>query len=111
MDLELKYEVDERVANKIKVSVEELQMNLEEREGYYNEGANDMLDMIALYFLANLDGEETNIKNRMIEDGFQDKATSLNKSWYIFETASEKYFQLGFKTGFKKAIEVQQCSQ
>ena len=107
MDLELKYEVDERVAKKINVDVEQLQMNLAERESYYNEGANDMLDMIALYFLFTLDDEETKIKNKMLDLGYTEKSIGFNKSWFIFEQTGKEYFQLGFKTGFKKAIEMQ----
>ena len=46
IDLELKHEAYMSVAEKIKIPVEKLRMNLEERECYDNEGANDMLDIV-----------------------------------------------------------------
>jgi hypothetical protein len=105
--LEVERHVDLEVAKKLKVSVNKLQIKYEEKEAYYNEGIDVILEMMALVNIYDLEDEDAKIRHLVIGAGFKENAISTTKAWDIFDLTAKAYYELGFKTGFKEAMLLQ----
>jgi len=67
---------------KIKKPVIEIEARSEEREAYYNERIDDMLEMTSAHFLDVLaDEEDSKIRSKAIGVGFKENAINVNKAW------------------------------
>jgi len=102
LSLELRGNTEIRVRGWI-----EKTMQSNENEAYYNAGADEMLEILACFWLSRLEQEKECLKIRetIINDEFEDNAKDYLKATQSFNIMAQEFFKLGFKTGFKLAIE------
>ena len=104
--LELKCDADIKVRNRAE-KLMQVKKDFNQNEAYYNVGADEMLEIMACFWLSRLEQEEAcfKIRDSIIDDEFEENVKDYLKASQTFNMTAQEYFKLGFATGFKLSVE------
>ena len=106
LSLELRCDADMKVREQAEKSIQNSK-DFNQDEAYYNVGADEILEIMACFWLAQLEKEATcfKIRETIIDDDFENNVIDYLKASQSLNLIAQEYFKLGFMTGFKLAVE------
>jgi len=106
LNLELRCDIEMKVRECIEKSMQS-NKDFNKNEAYYNAGIDEMLEIMACFWLSQLEQQKVCLKIResIIDDEFEENVKDYFKASQSLNMFAQEFFKLGFSTGFKLAIE------